>query len=240
MTLLIVSFLAGVLTVLAPCVLPLLPVVIGASSQGRSPYTPYIVVGSLALSIIAFTFILKVSTVFITVPQEFWTYLSGGIIFVFGLVLSFPFLWEHIPYISKLSIKSNKLLGKGHLKKTVWGDVIVGTSLGPIFSTCSPTYFVILASVLPASFLLGTMYLLAYTLGLSLVLLLIALLGEKFTAKLTNVSDGRGWFKRSLGVLFILLGLAIMFGLEKKFETNLIENGYFDVTMIEHKLLEKI
>ncbi len=240
MTLLIVSFLAGILTVLAPCILPLLPVVIGTSSQGRSPYTPYIVVGSLALSIIAFTFILKVSTVFITVPQEFWTYLSGGIIFVFGLVLSFPSLWERIPYISKLSIGSNKLLGKGHLKKTVWGDVIVGASLGPIFSTCSPTYFVILASVLPASFLLGTTYLLAYTLGLSLVLLLIALLGEKFTAKLTNVSDGRGWFKRSLGVLFILLGLSIMLGLEKKFETNLIERGYFDVTKIEHKLLEKI
>lgn len=240
MTLLIVSFLAGILTVLAPCILPLLPVVIGASAQGRSRYTPYIVVGSLALSIIAFTFILKVSTVFITVPQYFWTYLSGGIIFAFGVTLLFPSLWERIPYISKISLGSNKVLGKGYLKKSIWGDVIVGASLGPIFSTCSPTYFVILASVLPASFLLGTTYLLAYTFGLSLVLLLIALLGEKFTTKLTSFSDGRGLFKLCVGALFILLGIAIMLGLEKKFETKLIESGYFNVTVIENKLLEKI
>ena len=240
MTLLIVSFLAGILTVLAPCILPLLPVVIGASSQGRSTYTPYIVVGSLALSIIAFTFILKVSTIFITVPQHFWTLLSGGIIAMFGITLIFPALWEQIPYISRLSIGSNKVLGKGYQKKTVWGDIIVGASLGPIFSTCSPTYFVILASVLPASLLLGTIYLLSYTIGLSLVLLLIAVLGEKFTTKLTSVSNGRGWFKRCIGILFILLGIAIISGFEKRFETKLIESGYFNVTIVENKLLEKI
>jgi cytochrome c biogenesis protein CcdA len=184
--------------------------------------------------------VLKVSTVFINIPQHFWTYLSGGIIFAFGITLLFPSVWEHVPYMRNISVGSNKLLGKGHLQKTVWGDVIVGASLGPIFSTCSPTYFVILASVLPASFLLGTTYLLAYTLGLSLILLLIALLGEKFTNKLTPASDSRGLFKKIIGLLFIVLGLSIMLGLEKKFETNLIERGYFDVTKIENALLEKI
>ncbi len=238
MTFLLVAFFSGVLTVLAPCILPLLPVVIGSSASGRGRATPYIVVGSLATSIVVFTFVLKVSTAFITIPPETWTYLSGGILFIFGITLFFPGLWESLPGIGKLSVGSNKVLGSGFQKHNFWGDVIVGASLGPIFSTCSPTYFVILASVLPASFLLGTVYLLAYVIGLSLVLLLIAILGERFTQKLTGLSDPKGWFKRGIGLLFIVLGLMIIFGLEKKLETALLENNYFDITKVEQKLLE--
>lgn len=240
MTFLAISFIAGVLTVLAPCILPLLPVVIGSSVSGRSKATPYIVVASLALSIIVFTFILKVSTAFIEIPQSTWAYLSGGILLLFGLTLVFPKLWESIPGIGKLSIGSNKLLGKGHTKKSFWGDALVGAALGPVFSTCSPTYFVILASVLPASFALGTVYLLAYVLGLSLILLLIALLGERFVGKLTKFSDPNSNFKRWIGVLFLVLGLMIITGLEKKLEVKILDSGYFDITKLENSLLEKV
>lgn len=240
MTLLVISFIAGVLTVLAPCILPLLPVVIGSSASGRSKATPYIVVGSLAVSIILFTYLLKASTLFIDIPQSFWAYISGGILVLFGMTLVFPGLWEKLPVVGKLSVGSNKVLGAGHQKKSFWGDVMVGAALGPVFSTCSPTYFVILASVLPASFLLGTAYLLAYVLGLSLVLLLIALLGEKFASKLAGFSDPNGKFKKVLGGLFVVLGLLIVFGIEKQIEAALLDSGYFDITKIEYRLLEKI
>ena len=239
MTFLAIAFMAGVLTVLAPCVLPLLPVVIGSSASGRSKATPYIVVASLGVSIILFTFLLKVSTALITVPQYVWTTISGGVLVLFGITLLFPRTWESLPGLSKLTIRSNKLLGSGHKKKSVWGDVIVGAALGPVFSTCSPTYFVILASVLPVSFALGTIYLLAYVFGLSLVLLLIALLGERFAAQLSGFSDPNNWFKKSLGILFILLGIFIITGLDKKFETRVLQNGYFDITKVEQSLLEK-
>jgi cytochrome c biogenesis protein CcdA len=240
MTFLIVSFIAGVLTVLAPCVLPLLPVVIGSSATGRSSWTPYIVVGSLAVSIILFTYLLKASTAFIMIPPEFWTYLSGGILMIFGLTLLFPSLWENVPGLSKLSTDSNKLLGKGIKQQSFWGDALVGAALGPVFSTCSPTYFVILASVLPASFALGTLYLLSYTFGLSLILLMLALLGEKLAERLSGFADPKGWFKRGLGVLFVLLGLMIATGVEKKVELAILESGIFDVTKVEQLLLQKI
>lgn len=238
-TFLIVSFIAGVLTVLAPCILPLLPVVIGSSLSGRSRATPYIVVGSLALSIIIFTFILKVSTVFIMVPAVFWTYLSGSILLFFGLSLLFSSIWERLPGMATFSAKSNILVGAGHQRKSVWGDVIIGAALGPVFSTCSPTYFVILASVLPVSFVLGTTYLLAYVFGLSLVLLFIAFLGQRFTNRLEALSNPHGYFKRTLGLLFIVLGFFIITGYEKKLETKILDSGYFDVTKIEQILLEK-
>lgn len=240
MTLLIISFIAGVLTVLAPCILPLLPVVIGTSASGRSKSTPYIVVGSLAISIILFTYLLKASTAFIMIPPEVWTYISGGIIILFGLVMLFPTIWENLPGISKISVKSNKLVGEGYQKKSFWGDVLIGAGLGPVFSSCSPTYFIILASVLPASFLLGTVYLFSYTLGLALILLLIAILGERFSTKLSKFSDSRGWLKRVIAILFIILGILIVTGYEKKLEVKLLDSGFFDVTKVEQSLLKSL
>jgi len=238
MTFFFIAFAAGALTVLAPCILPLLPVVVGSAAAGRSRYTPYVVVGSLALSVIAFTYLLKATTAFIAIPPEVWTYLSGGILVLFGVTLFFPGLWERIPGMAKLSSASNKAVGSGYQKKNLWGDALVGAALGPVFSTCSPTYFVILASVLPASFLLGTVYLLAYVLGLSLVLLAFALLGERLVGRLESLANPKGWFKRTLGALFIVLGLLIVFGIEKKIETAIIESGFFDVTQIEQRLLQ--
>ncbi len=238
MTFLVISFVAGCLTVLAPCILPLLPVVVGSAAASRGRATPYIVVGSLALSVIAFTFILKASTVFVAVPPEVWTYTSGGILALFGLLLVFPTLWERLPGMAAMSSRSNLMLGAGYQRKNMVGDAMVGVALGPIFATCSPTYFVILASVLPTSFVLGTTYILAYVAGLSLVLLLIALLGQKFADRLAWASDPRSWFKRGIGILFILLGLLIASGYEKKLEVAILESGFFDITKVEQYLLQ--
>lgn len=238
MLLLLVSFAAGILTVLAPCILPVLPVVIGSSAAGKSKWTPYVVVGSLGLSVIAFTFLLKASTALITIPPEFWTYFAGGVFVLFGLTLVFPSLWESIPGLASASASSNKLLGVGYQKKSLWGDAIVGAALGPIFSTCSPTYFLILASVLPASYFLGTVYIVAYVIGLAAVLLPLALLGDRLAHRLSGYADPRGWFKRGLGVLFIVLGLLVGSGIIKQIETSILEAGYFDITKVEQRLLE--
>lgn len=237
MAFLVISFIAGLLTVLAPCILPLLPVVVGASASGRGRATPYIVVASLAVSIIAFTFLLKVSSAFIMVPPYVWTYLSGGVLTLFGLVLVFPGLWERMPGMAHVAVSSNKLVGAGYQKQSVLGDIIIGAALGPVFSSCSPTYFVILASVLPASFALGTAYLLAYVFGLSLVMLLVALFGQRFADRLAGAADPRGALKRGIGVLFIVLGLLIASGYEKRIEVWLLAHG-FDVITLEQSLLQ--
>lgn len=239
MTLLLLSFLAGVLTVLAPCILPLLPVLIGSGAGARSKWTPYIVIGSLSASILVFTYALKVSTAFIDIPQSFWAYFSGGILVIIGCIFAFPKLWESISVVGNVSRGSNALVGTGFQKKSVWGDVIIGAALGPVFSSCSPTYFLILASVLPASFLLGTLYLLAYIAGLAAILLAISLLGQKVVSRVTWAANPHGWFKKSLGVLFLLVGLAIMFGLDKDFEAWILNSG-FNTVQFENSLLEMV
>jgi cytochrome c biogenesis protein CcdA/thiol-disulfide isomerase/thioredoxin len=239
MALLILSFVAGVLTVLAPCILPLLPIIIGGSLQEEhNRLRPFIITFSLALSIIFFTLLLKFSTALIDIPSMVWSVISGTIIIIFGLLSIFPTVWEKISVKFNLGGRSNKLLSKTVQKKTYWGEVLMGAALGPVFSSCSPTYFVILATVLPQSFGVGLVYLVVYALGLSLVLLLISFLGQKFVKHVGFAANPKGWFKRSLGVLFVLVGIFIMTGADKKVQTAILDVGYLDSTHIESSLLD--
>ncbi|OHA34231.1 MAG: cytochrome C biogenesis protein [Candidatus Taylorbacteria bacterium RIFCSPLOWO2_01_FULL_45_15b] len=241
MTLLFISFVAGILTVLAPCILPLLPVIIGGSlANPRERLRPYIITASLAVSVVLFTLILKWSTALIDIPPNFWKWFSGGIIIIFGLTLLFPKIWELLPFASKTYQQSNILLGKGYNKKSLSGDIVIGLALGPVFSSCSPTYFIILATVLPASFALGFLYLVAYAIGLSLVLLLISLVGQRLVDRLVPLSDPHGKIKKIIGALFLIVGIAILFGLDKKFQTYILEQGIFDITKVEQLLLRKM
>jgi cytochrome c biogenesis protein CcdA/thiol-disulfide isomerase/thioredoxin len=240
MFLLIISFIGGALTVLAPCILPLLPVIVGRSLSDnhldiRKTFTITI---SLGISVLVFTYLLKISTLFISVPQSVWMWISGGIILVFGIVTLFPSLWES-QWLAAASARSNIVLGRGEQKHSITGDIIVGAALGPVFSTCSPTYFIVLATVLPQSLFVGTLYLFSYTIGLCLTLLIVALVGQRILTKLNVAADPDGWFKKTLGILFILVGLAIITGADKKIEAKLLSAGFFDVTQVEQKLLEK-
>jgi thiol-disulfide isomerase/thioredoxin len=113
----------------------------------------------------------------------------------------------------------------------------MGAALGPVFSSCSPTYFVILATVLPASFGMGLLDLGAYAVGLSGFLLIIALVGQRLVDRLGVAIDPEGWFRRAIGLLFLLVGVAVMTGAMLRFEAYLLNNG-FDLTGIEQRLLK--
>ena len=233
------SLIAGLLTVLAPCVLPLLPVIVGETLAGeRSIRRAVVTILSLGASLFVFTLALKASTAFAHVPLWAWSALSGGLLIIFGLLTLFPNLWDRLPIAAALNRNANRVMGKGFTAQSAWGDVIVGAALGPVFSSCSPTYFLILATVLPVSFSLGILYLCVYIAGLCIALFAIALLGQRLVAKLDGVSDPNGWFKRALGALLLLIGILVVTGLDKKVEAGVAAHiGAFDVTRIEQSLL---
>ncbi len=233
----LLSFTAGVLSVFAACVLPLLPVIVGGSlAAGGSRRRTYVIVGSLAVSVVAFTLLLKASTALIGVPEELWRYLSGGIVVILGIVMVFPKLWVLVPGVNALNRGSNRLLAEGYQRQGFWGDAIMGAALGPVFASCSPTYFIILATVLPAQPFLGFLYLIAYATGLSLALLMVAILGEKLVGRLGVTLNPGGKFFRGIGVVLVVVGVLVFTGAMKDIETWFIERG-FDATFIELKLL---
>jgi cytochrome c biogenesis protein CcdA/thiol-disulfide isomerase/thioredoxin len=236
MTLLIIAFFAGVLTVLSPCVLPLLPVIVGGSLAGGTSYRRALTVTiSLGVSVFLFTFLLKVSTVFIMVPPSVWNWLSGGILFVVGIFFIFPNLWDLIPGTARANRDSNQLMSKGFMRQNFWGDVLVGAALGPVFSTCSPTYFIVLATVLPVSLALGAADIFSYILGLCLFLLFISFIGQKILDRLNLAADSRGWFKRTIGILFLVIGVLVITNSLAAIEAPLY--NIFDETKVEQHLL---
>jgi cytochrome c-type biogenesis protein len=241
MVFLLISILAGILTVLAPCIFPLLPIVIGsATADGKRVSTRSIVViGSLSLSVVLFSLLLKASTLLIDIPQSFWNTFSGTVIIVVGLAIVFPSVWDRLPFLQKVQELGSKAMGVGFQKKNYLGDAMIGLALGPVFTTCSPTYLFIIATILPVGFLVGFIYLLGFTFGLALSLLLIAFFGGQLIKKITAHMDATTRVKKIFGVLIVLVGIAILTGYDKKLEAAILDSGYGATIEFEESLIER-
>lgn len=236
-----ISILAGILTVLAPCILPLLPIIIGASeNDGHKISKKAIrVISSLSFSVVLFTLLLKASTLLIDIPQVFWAGFSGTLLILVGLAIIFPEIWNKITFINKLNLSSNKIVGEGYKKKNYKGDILIGFALGPVFTTCSPTYLFIIATILPASFGLGLFYLIGFTLGLAISLLSIAYFGQKLVNKLSENNTKTDKIKKVFGFIIIVIGILIFTGYDKKLETYILDSGYGATINFEEDLIDK-
>lgn len=228
-----VSLLAGVLTVAAPCVLPLLPVIIGGSivadgESRRAKWRPFVIAASLAASVIVFTLLLKATTLLLGIPTQVWQVISGVIVVLLGINLLLPSLWERVSTRLRLGDRSNRALDASVQRQSVGGDILTGAALGPVFSSCSPTYALIVATVLPVSFAEGLLYVTLYAIGLAIPLLLIALAGRSAARRLGWLADPRGWFRRFMGVLFIIVGVFVIIGADKALQTLILDLGWYD------------
>ena len=230
--LVVVSLLAGVLTVAAPCVLPLLPVIVGGSivadgDSRRARWRPFVIAASLAVSVIVFTLLLKATTALLGIPTQVWQIISGVIVVLLGVNLLFPKLWETVS--TRLSWdRSNRVLDASVQRQSIGGDILTGAALGPVFSSCSPTYALIVATVLPVSFAEGLLYVTLYAIGLAVPLLLIGLAGRSAARRLGWLADPRGWFRRTMGVLFIIVGIVVIIGADKALQTLILQLGWYD------------
>lgn len=239
MELLLIAFFAGMITVLTPCVLPVLPVILSGSLAGTERFRPLIITASLIISIFLFTLLLKASTALINIPPEVWTYIAGGIVLAFGLTLVFPNAWFAIS--EKLGFeKSQQLIQSASQTGGKKGMIFLGMALGPVFASCSPTYALILAVVLPQDFSMGITAMIAYCVGLFVPLFLIAYGGRRILGGFRWFANPQSLFRKGLGVLLVVVGVLILTGYEKKLEAALLDNGYFDFTKLEQGLVENI
>jgi cytochrome c biogenesis protein CcdA len=138
-----------------------------------------------------------------------------------------------------MSILGNKAIGAGYQQKNYSGDMLIGLALGPVFTTCSPTYLFIIATILPAGFIVGFVYLLGFTFGLAVSLLLIAYFGGKLVNKITSHMNATNSVKQIFGALIIIVGIAILTGYDKKLETAILDSGYGATINFEESLIER-
>jgi len=249
------ALVAGALTTLAPCVLPLLPVIVGgaaasdlagstagstagaAAGGAASPTVrtqvrwvtrnrrALVITASLGASITLFTLILKVTTALLVIDPRTWSILSGVILVLLGIAGAFPDLWERLSAALSLQGRSDARLRAARARGGLAGDILTGAALGPVFSSCSPLYAYVVVTVLPARFGYGLTLLAAYVLGLCVTLLAIALLGRRLIARLGWAADPHGRFRRILGLVFILVGIGIALGWDRSLQTWILEHS---------------
>lgn len=239
-TIILISFFSGILTVLAPCVLPLLPVILWGWLAGTDRKRPYIIIASLILSLLVFTVLLKASTVLIGVDPLFWEYVAGGLLVLFSITLIFPHVWVWLMDITGIEKLSQNSLESASHREWIWWPIALGAALGPVFSSCNPTYTILLATILPASFTMGMIGLLAYFIGLGIILLLIVHFGRSIIGRFRFFSNPHGIFRRLLGIIILIVGLLIVTGYIKKIETFIIERNIFVNTFAIDNTLNEI
>jgi cytochrome c-type biogenesis protein len=229
-SLLIASFIAGILTILAPCILPIIPVIVGgsiASSSNGASKRPYVIIASLGVAVFVFTLLLKSTTALLGIPPSVWQFVSGIIVLGLGISYLFPKLWEYLSLSSNAGLSSQQALSSVNGRSGTFGAVLTGAALGPVFASCSPTYLFIVAAVLPAEFISGLVYLLAYVLGLCLALLGISLAGRRLIRKLGWTLNPNGWFRRGIGALMVVVGIMVLLGGDKALQTFIIDQGLY-------------
>jgi cytochrome c biogenesis protein CcdA len=221
------SFVAGVLTTLAPCVLPLLPVIVGGSMAGDRPSVrrAVIVAASLGASIAAFTLLLKASTRFIGIDPMVWNIVAGGLLILLGLIGLFPSAWDSVSARLALQRRTSAGLAAARDRDGVAGAVLTGAALGPVFSSCSPMYGYVIVTVLPARPGYGLALLTAYVVGLCVTLLGIAILGQRLIQRLGWLADPHGWFRRLLGAVFLVVGIFVITGLDRELQAWILEHS---------------
>jgi cytochrome c biogenesis protein CcdA len=214
-------------------VIGILPIIVGRSiepsAEKSGQYSRlWRVIFGLGISVLLFSILLKATTLLIDVPLIFWQMLSGGIITLFGITALFPSIWERLAMFLKIPTLAQKSQQNALQKKGKWGDVLLGASLGPIFTACSPTYLLILAVILPTSPIEGLFYLLCFIVGLLIGITSVAILGNSLLKKIGWAVNPHGMFKKVIGILCIVVGIIIILGIDKSIQTYFVENGYFD------------
>lgn len=225
------AFVAGVLTTLAPCVLPLLPVVVGGSVIDRAQARPsplrraLVVTVALGASVVVFTLALRSSTALLGVPSAAWSWLSGGLLVLLGVGMAFPAVWEAVS--ARLDLQGRSARGLGAATRTggTAGAVLTGAALGPVFTSCSPLYAYVVVTVIPAEPARGLLLLAAYVVGLCGTLLLVALAGQRVVRRLGWAADAHSRLRRGLGGLFLLVGVAVLFGWDRDLQAWVIEHS---------------
>jgi cytochrome c-type biogenesis protein len=180
----------------------------------------------------------RVSVQFIDIDPKVWIALSSGIIVFYGLTLLFP------TYRDKISLrifwnKSSTLTEKAGSYDGRLGDILLGASLWPLFSTCSPTYALLFSVILPTSFLFGLVCMIAYVLGFGLILYIFVAGGKKIIRKFYPLANSHGIFKKTLGILLIVIGALIFTGKILNLESSVVK--YLpDLTRVEHFFIKEL
>lgn len=208
----ILAVLAGMLTVAAPCVLPMLPVVLGASVGQRDRTRPVFIALGFALAFSAVGLLFGSVSRVLGLSQESLRDFAASMLLLFGVLMIWrmPFDW--------LAVRMNGLLnrvnavgdkaGAGKL-----GGLVLGLTLGALWTPCAgPVLGSILTLVATTPDIGNAGLLLAcYSLGAALPMMAIAYGGQYVTTRVRQFAHRARGMQQAFGILVILTAIAMYF-----------------------------
>lgn len=219
------AFAAGLLSILSPCVLPVVPIVLGAA-VAEHPLGAVALAAGLALSFTAIGLVLALAGFAIGIDAGMLRVAAAGIMIAIGAVLLVPGWQARLAAAGgPLSGWADRMFG-GTASSGLVGQFAIGLLLGAVWSPCvGPTLGA--ASLLASQgqdLFKVTLTMVAFGVGAALPLIL---LGQLSRAALMRVRDrliSAGKFGKSLlGASFILIGVTIVTGIDKTVEAMLVD-----------------
>jgi cytochrome c biogenesis protein CcdA/thiol-disulfide isomerase/thioredoxin len=210
--LILFALLAGAATALSPCVLPVLPAVLGAG-VGGGRRRPLGVVTGLVLAFTFATVVLVYVIAALGLPDGFVRTLAIVTLLVFGISLLIPGLGDRIE-----AFGSRIVPGPARVGGDGFGSgLLLGASLGLVYTPCAGP---ILAGVITVSasqdFTAGKLAVaFAYALGSGIVLYALMLGGRKLVDRLKPT---RAWVQAATGAVMVLVAVAMIADLDLKFQ----------------------
>lgn len=218
------AFIAGILSILSPCVLPLLPLVFGAAAAEHR-FAPLALAAGVTISFVTIGLFIATIGYGIGLDADVFRLAAAIMMIAVGTVLAAPPLQVQLAAAGgPVSNWAERNLS-GFSTKGVGGQFGVGLLLGAVWSPCvGPTLGA--ASVLAAqgqNLSMVALTMVAFGLGAGLPLALVGLLSRQALMRWRDrmIVSGKG-AKTALGVLLISMGVLIASGLDKKVETFLV------------------
>jgi cytochrome c biogenesis protein CcdA/thiol-disulfide isomerase/thioredoxin len=222
--LIVFAFLAGVITILSPCILPVLPIILTSSIGGKDigKSRPIGVTAGFVLSFTFFTLFLSTIVRLSGIPAETLRIFSVLVIAGFGLSLLVP---KFQAFVEQLFAKTAGFAPQSRTKTGFTGGFVVGLSIGLLWTPCVGP---ILASVISLA-IIGTvtfdafLITLAYSLGTAIPMFLIIRGGQGALKRVPWLLAHLNQIQKIFGILMILTAIGIYFNVDRKFQTFVLE-----------------
>jgi cytochrome c biogenesis protein CcdA/thiol-disulfide isomerase/thioredoxin len=239
MFLFVLAYLGGVLTIVSPCILPVLPFVFARAGQPFMRSTLPMLVG-MAATFAGVATLAAVGGGWAVQANEYGRYAAIALLAIFGIILLFPALSDYLtrPLVSlgaRLSQSADKSTRGGG--SAIAASLLLGVATGLLWAPCAGP---VLGLILTGAALQGanvgtTVLLLAYALGAATSLALALLIGGKVYQTMKRSLGVGEWLRRGVGVAVLVAVVAIALGLDTGFltqaslaSTNVLEQGLVD------------
>ncbi|RON72402.1 cytochrome c biogenesis protein DipZ [Pseudomonas fluorescens] len=231
----LIAFLGGLLTILSPCILPVVPFLFAGANRSRASIL--LTLGGMALTFALVASLAVVSSEWVIQASNSGRHIALIVMVLFALSLISARIgdWLTRPFV----MLGNRLDPDARKKAGPMGSIMLGVATGLLWAPCAGP---ILGVILTGAMLQGvnaqtSLLLLAYGAGSALSLGTLIFAGRGLVNRLKTSIPFTGWLRRGAGVAVLAAAAVISIGADKTLLAGTSSEG---VASLEKSLLESV